>query len=834
MKKSKTNRTLFRGICAVLAICLSLGMAGCGGSGTETGNTANPSGSKNTGSSSGSTAGKNAVFHAQSMDVTLDYGITSLSYITKAGDRIYAMGYGDDGSVSSTYLVGMNVDGTDVTYQLLNQTEYYSYDYDDTDIDESALSSAVIQTTEEETTTEEDITDEEEVPYVYMWYSDMASDQSYLYLIRDEYVSSSTVYQDVYSLVCLDCDGNELWTRELGSNGNSTDEDDVYSYFYCSNLMGTDNGVMVRCYQDDESTIVAYDSQGNPAAVAKLDIENLENIIRTSKGTILLEYMAESDYTEWFATWDSETGALGEPFKIPDARDWNYEVQTNVYGGSYDIYYTSNGSLYGYQLGAEASVEIMNFVDSDIDSSYLGDLIVLDDETLLMTEYDYSYDNYAGRYGFYTLTKVAPEDVVDKTILQLATYGLTYYVRSRVIAFNKNSDTYRIRIVDYSSYDTDEDTDAGIRQFNNDIIAGNGADIIFVNDAMNVSSLINKGALQDLYPFMDQDPDITREDYLQNILDTYSVDGKLYQLVPSFNIQTLMAKSSRVGENPGWTVQDMIDCIQSARSENPDVQAFDDIIASDFLSTIINYSGDQWIDWENATCNFNSESFIDLLEFSNTLPKDYSDYEDLWNDENYWSVYESRFRQDAVLFDYLYLYNFNGYQSEKYGTFGEDVTLIGYPVEEGNGAVIDPDCRIAMSASSKNQEGAWSFIREYLLDDYQSTISGSWPLSVKQMNAQMEEATQKPYYLDEDGNKVEYDRYYWVGDERVVLPTLTEEEIAEVYDVISNASVTYHYDVDLMNIITEEVEAFYSGQKTAAAVADIIQSRASIYISENQ
>jgi hypothetical protein len=37
-----------------------------------------------------------------------------------------------------------------------------------------------------------------------------------------------------------------------------------------------------------------------------------------------------------------------------------------------------------------------------------------------------------------------------------------------------------------------------------------------------------------------------------------------------------------------------------------------------------------------------------------------------------------------------------------------------------------------------------------------------------------------------------------------------------------------------MNIITEEVEAFYSGQKTAAAVADIIQSRASIYISENQ
>ena len=37
-----------------------------------------------------------------------------------------------------------------------------------------------------------------------------------------------------------------------------------------------------------------------------------------------------------------------------------------------------------------------------------------------------------------------------------------------------------------------------------------------------------------------------------------------------------------------------------------------------------------------------------------------------------------------------------------------------------------------------------------------------------------------------------------------------------------------------MNIITEEAEAYFKGQKTLNEVADIIQSRATIYVNETK
>ena len=53
-------------------------------------------------------------------------------------------------------------------------------------------------------------------------------------------------------------------------------------------------------------------------------------------------------------------------------------------------------------------------------------------------------------------------------------------------------------------------------------------------------------------------------------------------------------------------------------------------------------------------------------------------------------------------------------------------------------------------------------------------------------------------------------------------------------NLITSASATYQYDTDLMKIITEEAAAYFAGQKSLDETADIIQNRASIYISENR
>ena len=59
------------------------------------------------------------------------------------------------------------------------------------------------------------------------------------------------------------------------------------------------------------------------------------------------------------------------------------------------------------------------------------------------------------------------------------------------------------------------------------------------------------------------------------------------------------------------------------------------------------------------------------------------------------------------------------------------------------------------------------------------------------------------------------------------------EEVAEVTNFIKSLNQVYSSNDSIDSIITEEASAFYSGQKTAKEVADIIQSRVSIYVNEN-
>lgn len=43
---------------------------------------------------------------------------------------------------------------------------------------------------------------------------------------------------------------------------------------------------------------------------------------------------------------------------------------------------------------------------------------------------------------------------------------------------------------------------------------------------------------------IEKDEELNMDDYLGNVFDAYKVDGKLYSIVPSFNIATVIGKAS--------------------------------------------------------------------------------------------------------------------------------------------------------------------------------------------------------------------------------------------------------------------------------------------------
>ena len=91
------------------------------------------------------------------------------------------------------------------------------------------------------------------------------------------------------------------------------------------------------------------------------------------------------------------------------------------------------------------------------------------------------------------------------------------------------------------------------------------------------------------------------------------------------------------------------------------------------------------------------------------------------------------------------------------------------------------------------------------------------------------------YTTDENGNQVEQPQTeYWVdSDNTYPIYAMTQEEADEYMDIIANTTATVaNADEQLMAIISEEAEAFFNGQRTAEDAAAMIQSRASIYVSE--
>ena len=60
----------------------------------------------------------------------------------------------------------------------------------------------------------------------------------------------------------------------------------------------------------------------------------------------------------------------------------------------------------------------------------------------------------------------------------------------------------------------------------------------------------------------------------------------------------------------------------------------------------------------------------------------------------------------------------------------------------------------------------------------------------------------------------------------------TQEQIDDFKSYVDGASISGSYDSDIMDIITEEAGAFFSGDKSADDVVKLIQNRVGIYLGE--
>ncbi len=391
--------------------------------------------------------------------------------------------------------------------------------------------------------------------------------------------------------------------------------------------------------------------------------------------------------------------------------------------------------------------------------------------------------------------------------------------------FNKTNTDYRVELTEYiNKYD-----DPLIR-LNTDITSGNSPDILVVDHAMPIGSYLKKGLFADLYEFIDSDPDMERGDFLESIFKAYENNGKLCELIPQFSIETIIGKTSLVGDKQGRLADDFVKLAEAY----PDKKMMNGYTTkSSALDMLIRYSYGSFIDKSSGKCCFDSGEFAALLKFCDRFPfeisEDYFENEYLYYDESC-----ELLNGDILFYSGYYIVNFTDLRRIENGMFGEPVTFIGYPGAGGNGSVIKPGAEYAILDNSPNKGGAWAFLRNFYTEEYQDNINDSavseFPVRLSSLEILAENAKKGRYSALEE----EYEEPRWnqFGKE-IKLGLNTDEDNQRVYDLINSAVGTMENDYYVYGIITDESTAYFSGQKPAEEVAKIIQNRVQNYLDEN-
>lgn len=613
----------------------------------------------------------------------------------------------------------------------------------------------------------------------------------------------------------------ELW-KVSGADGSVLSKTDITEVFddpdtYVQYMItdGQDNIYMSSSSAD--YFIYLLDKDGGK--VGEISLDNwVEGLFVSKEGQVYMQTWGEEG-RELYPV-DFQSKKLGDSVKSETLSESAYYNQVYYTGLEKGIVVSDSNGAYTYDFETDTKEELLEWLDADINSDDVDGMGQMSDGRLWVFLRDYSAET--DKYSLAILTKTPSSEMVEKEELVYGTMWLGQDIRKNIIEFNKTSEKYHISVKEYGTGDYME----GLTQFNNDVASGSGPDIIDIS-GFDYKQYASKGVLEDLYPYMEKD-NIAREDYLENVLEAYESEGKLCGILPQFYVTTTVAKASKVGDTPGWTLDEMLSFAENSNAEN----VFSYGSRSGVFYYCIYNNIDEFIDWEEGKCYFNTDDFIRVLEFANRFPE-----EPNYNDDEGTSA---KLRADKILLMQTSLSSVQEYQMMN-GLFGEKVTYIGYPNNERSGNLIQPanGC-VSINAKSKHKDGAWEFVKRLISKEYQdSLVSGysTWGFPVRKdaLDKMFEKDMTPEYYEDADGNQVEQMKTSWGYDDfHIDIYAATQEEVDAVEEIIYSANRSAgSINEELSNIITEETEAFFKGQKSAKDTADIIQNRIQVYVNEN-
>ena len=360
-----------------------------------------------------------------------------------------------------------------------------------------------------------------------------------------------------------------------------------------------------------------------------------------------------------------------------------------------------------------------------------------------------------------------------------------------------------------------------------ELTSNKGPDIYYVS-GMNYTALAQNGMFEELTPYLESSEMISKEDIISSAWRAGSVEGKLYFILPRFYPRVMLVEKGYT-KNGAWTMEEYF----ALAEKYPEGKLSENI--TDLEMLIINdlsLSLDSYVNWEEYTCSFDSVEFVNLLKrlkiYQEKQYESFADYNLAQQLQQKMLLTE---RTNILWKDFMV-----GYKNLR-DTLLEFCEIAGMPNEAGElKYLMKYEEFYGMSVVSKNKEAAWSFL-EYTLSEEYLTLQhddGGPRLGMYPANRKVLES-----FLDaEIGNVPDYVYRYkneYINAKVDEVTEFTEEDKQVLLNILENCYAGRWIETkETFKILTEELDYFFQGGKSAEEVAKIIQSRMSLYLMECQ
>lgn len=609
------------------------------------------------------------------------------------------------------------------------------------------------------------------------------------------------------------------------------------SYF----LNGTAvNICIIEAYQGEEMIVEFNMNDFFPT----VDFTQVSHVLRTEDGRYILLSLDPDNFACYEL--DIEGGSAAD---ITSEFSWLKPLRYSRFK------YTSSGlfaidtsNIYKIDTSAKEYTKYLTTLNCDIPmfDQFLDIYDVTDDRITLCTARG-MYNNDVAVKQIYTLEKADKNPHAGKTVLKAASLSEDFFAGfdECVAKFNSTQNDYFMTIDDryfrYNFYPdaggsdieeiignfSDADTALG-NKLSVDLKAGDGPDILF--NGGDHLEFNNDDCLTDLNAYLDGSGGINRDEYFDNVFRVAETDGKLYQIPLTFSMNLIMTASDSIRDDQkGFTYDEYRQFVRNEMNGRDVIMtgvwedahfrtSFMDNVLGDVLESLI----------VDGIVNFDKDEFRELAEYAaNDLQRS--------NDMEI-----SRIANYVYSFSISYYLNYISYA----GWDPADVKVLGIPgVEErGPGAILSTTA--AITQSCRSVEGCYSFLSFLLSAEGQKTMmNGAIAKNIDGMNLIRKDSFDEYCSVQVDNYNAVCDIYasQYPGSSVASLSGMglpcikaDQDDIDRYRSVCEGLSHLVLSDSQILQIVDEEIEPYFEGNKSLDDCIQVINSRVQIVLDERK